>query len=66
MGTDESELMCWHFDHCSGRMLRGINLLNALYYYYYCSGTSIPVAFELVKKNDPVQRHRCQKAQTKK
>ena len=30
--TDESELMCWHFDHCSGRTVRGINLLNALYY----------------------------------
>ena len=48
--TDESELMCWHFDHCSGRTVRGINLLNAL---YYCNGVSIPVAFELVKK--PIQ-----------
>ena len=48
--TDESELMCWHFDHCSGRTVRGINLLNAL---YHCNGTSIPVAFELVKK--PIQ-----------
>ena len=48
--TDESDLMCWHFDHCSGRTVRGINLLNAL---YYCNGTSIPVAFELVKK--PIQ-----------
>jgi len=48
--TDESELMCWHYDHCSGRNVRGINLLNAL---YYSNGTSIPVAFELVKK--PIQ-----------
>ena len=48
--TDESDLMCWHFDHCSGRAVRGINLLNAL---YYCNGTSIPVAFELVTK--PIQ-----------
>ena len=45
--TDESELMCWHFDHCSGRTVKGINLLNAL---YHCNGRSIPVAFELVKK----------------
>lgn len=45
--TDENELMCWHFDHCTGRNVRGINLLNAL---YYSNGTSIPVAFELVKK----------------
>ena len=29
--TDESELMCWHYDHVSGRNVRGINLLNALY-----------------------------------
>ena len=45
--TDESELMCWRFDHCSGRTVRGINLLNAL---YYCNGTFIPVAFEMIKK----------------
>lgn len=45
--TDENEVMCWHFDHCSGRSVRGINLLNAL---YYSSDVSIPVAFELVRK----------------
>ena len=42
--------MCWHFDHCSGRNVKGINLLNAL---YYSGDVSIPVAFELVKK--PIQ-----------
>jgi len=45
--TQESELMCWHFDHCSGRTVKGINLLNAV---YHCSGATLPVAFELVKK----------------
>ena len=45
--TDENELICWHFDHCKNRTVKGINLLNAL---YHCNGTSIPVAFELVKK----------------
>jgi hypothetical protein len=45
--TDENELMCWHFDHCSGRTVKGINLLNAV---YHSKGASIPVAFELVKK----------------
>jgi hypothetical protein len=29
--TDERELMCGHFDPCSGRTIGGINLLNALY-----------------------------------
>ena len=42
--------MYWQFAHCSGRTVRGINLLNAL---YYCNETFIPVAFELVKK--PIQ-----------
>lgn len=45
--TDESDLICWHYDHCSGRTVKGINLLNAL---YHCGGRSIPVAFELVQK----------------
>lgn len=45
--TDENEVMCWHFDHCSGRSVRGINLLNAL---YHSGEVSIPVAFELVRK----------------
>ena len=45
--TDENEVMCWHYDHCSGRSVRGINLLNAL---YHRGGVSIPVAFELVRK----------------
>jgi hypothetical protein len=45
--TDENEIMCWHFDHCQGRSVRGINLLNAL---YYSNDISIPVAFEVVRK----------------
>ncbi|GMT43836.1 MAG: hypothetical protein IEMM0003_0655 [bacterium] len=48
--TDESEIMCWHFDHTIGRSVRGINMLNAL---YYSNEVSIPVAFEIVKK--PIQ-----------
>ena len=45
--TDESDLICWHYDHCSGRTVKGINLLNAL---RHCNGRSIPVTFELVQK----------------
>jgi len=48
--TDESDMMCWHFDHTVGQSVRGINMLNAL---YYCGGISVPVAFEVVKK--PIQ-----------
>jgi hypothetical protein len=48
--TDENESICWHFDHCKGRSVKGINLLNAL---YYSGGVSVPVAFEVVCK--PIQ-----------
>lgn len=45
--TDENEIMCWHYDHCSGRTVRGLNILNAL---YHCGEASIPVAFEVIRK----------------
>jgi hypothetical protein len=45
--TDESNIMCWHFDHTVGKSVRGINMLNAL---YYSNGVSIPVAFEIIEK----------------
>jgi hypothetical protein len=28
--TDESELICWHYDHSKGRNVKGINLLSTL------------------------------------
>jgi hypothetical protein len=28
--TDESDLICWHYDHCKNRNVKGINLLSAL------------------------------------
>ena len=45
--TDESELICWHYDHSKGRNVKGINLLSTL---YQVGEVSVPVAFELVKK----------------
>jgi hypothetical protein len=50
--TDESELITWHYDHCTNRTVKGINLLSALYLSQGTSlqGTSLPVAFELIKK----------------
>jgi hypothetical protein len=48
--TDDNELICWHYDHCQGCTVKGINLLNAL---YYSGDMSIPVAFEVIRK--PIQ-----------
>jgi len=46
--TDESELICWHWDHCFGRNVKGVNFLTCL---YRTQEVAIPVAFELLKKS---------------
>lgn len=46
--TDESKLVCWHWDHTEERAVKGINLLTAL---YYSQDVSLPVAFELITKS---------------
>src|SRR5438105_2691952 len=48
--TDESELVCWHWDHSKGMSAKGINLLSALYRSPLACDISLPVAFELVTK----------------
>ena len=45
--TDENELICWHYDHCSGRHVKGVNFLTGL---YYSQGISVPAAAEFVTK----------------
>lgn len=47
MWTDENEIVCWHYDHTKGRLVKGINLLNML---YHSRDVSLPVAFEVIKK----------------
>ncbi len=46
--TKENEIISWHYDHKIGSTLKGINILNCL---YYSNGTSIPIAFEIIKKD---------------
>ena len=45
--TDENEVVCWHYDHTKGRLVKGINLLNAL---YHSREISLPVAFAVIRK----------------
>jgi hypothetical protein len=47
--TNESELVCWHYDHSKGRNVKGINLLSTL---FRAGDLSVPVAFESVKKTE--------------
>jgi hypothetical protein len=45
--TDENEIICWHFDHTENRLVKGVNLLTAL---YHSKDMSLPVDFVLVQK----------------
>ena len=55
--TDESELVCYHYDHTQGRSIKGINLLNFVYQVTTPKGeaVSIPVAYEAVTKPEVYQ-----------
>jgi hypothetical protein len=41
-------LIRYHFDHCQGRTIKGINQLTAL---YHSASSSLPVAYELIQKD---------------
>lgn len=47
--TDESELVCWHYDHTVGRSVRGVQFLTAL---MNTKGMSLPCAVEFVRKDE--------------
>lgn len=48
--TDENDIICWHFDHTTGRSVKGVNMLNCL---YHTEGGTVPLSFEIVKKDVP-------------
>jgi hypothetical protein len=45
--TDESALICWHFDHIKNKSVKGVNFISANYCY---EGGSLPVAVDFVRK----------------
>lgn len=48
--TDKNELINWHFDHCQGRCIKGVNFVSAI---YHSNDMSLPVVVEFVKKTKP-------------
>jgi hypothetical protein len=48
LSTDESELICWHFDHALGRNVKGVNFLSCL---YHAKDVALPVALQLIQKS---------------
>jgi hypothetical protein len=55
--TDESDLVCYHYDHSQGRNVKGINLVNFIYHVSTPGGeeVSIPVSYEVVTKPELYQ-----------
>jgi len=60
--TDESELICWHFDHSKDRTVKGINFLSTL---YAVNDVVLPVAVALVTKTETVIDKKTGKEQKK-
>ncbi len=62
--TDENALICWHYDHTTGKNVKGINLLTG-FYYSHNPGEELPlrtpVCYEAVLK----RRHYCEVATRK-
>lgn len=48
--TDQNELINWHFDHCQGRCIKGVNFVSAI---YHSKDMSLPIGVEFVKKTKP-------------
>jgi hypothetical protein len=47
--TDETDIVCWHYDHSKDRLVKGINFVTAL---YHSPGMSLPVGFPLIAKTE--------------
>ena len=49
--TDENEIICWHYDHCSGTSAKGMNILTMFYHTQkYEQALKVPLAMEIVHK----------------
>lgn len=51
--TDENDMICWHYDHCSGKNVKGVNMLNAFYHTqtaWMDEPLRIPIGFQIIMK----------------
>lgn len=47
--SDENDIICWHYDHSSGQMVKGLNFMTSL---YYSQEVALPVSFTLIAKTE--------------
>jgi len=48
--TKTNDIVCWHYDHVSQKMQKGILMLN--FHYTDASGISIPLGYEIITKTE--------------
>ena len=49
--TDENDIVCWHYDHCQNRNVKGINILTTFYYTQNQEqALKVPIAFDIIAK----------------
>jgi hypothetical protein len=49
--SDENDIVCWHYDHTSGKTVKGIGLITVLYH-SPSNEMSLPVEFQLIDKTE--------------
>lgn len=49
--SEESDIICWRYDHRENKMVKGINIINLI---YFSRGVTLPIAFEAIKKTETV------------
>ena len=57
--TKTNDIVCWHYDHVSQRMAKGILMLN--FHYTDNRGISIPLGYEIITKTEDVWSEKHQK-----
>ena len=45
--SDENDIIAWHYDHCKGAAVKGVNLLTAMVRY---GDVRLPIAYEVIEK----------------
>ena len=46
--TDENDIVCYHYDHVSGKSVKGMNLLTL----FYSGAMALPLRYEIIKKDE--------------
>jgi hypothetical protein len=57
--TKTNDIVCWHYDHVSQRMAKGILMLN--FHYTDNGGISIPLGYEIITKTENIWSEKHQK-----